>query len=82
MVAPHISQWYLADIHTVRGARARDLQKILIKQVNKASVQLYAEVGTAFAAAYKDADKNDRIIVFGSFYTVADAIKLTSACRD
>jgi dihydrofolate synthase/folylpolyglutamate synthase len=82
VVAPHISQWYLADIHNARGATAQDLQKILIKQVNKACVQLYAEVDTAFAAAYKDADKNDRIIVFGSFYTVADAIKLMSARRD
>lgn len=81
-LAPHISQWYVADIHSARGAKAADLQKILIKKVNKTSVQLYAEVSTALAAACKDADKNDRIIVFGSFYTVADAIKLVSAPRD
>jgi len=35
---------------------------------------LFTKVSLALAAACKDADKNDRIIVFGSFYTVADAI--------
>ncbi len=73
-VAPFISHWYVADNHSARGATAQDLQKALAKQTNTTSVQLFMEVSVALAAAYKDADKNDRIIVFGSFYTVADAI--------
>jgi dihydrofolate synthase/folylpolyglutamate synthase len=78
-LVPHISKWYLADIHSARGAKALELQKSLIKKVDKFSVQLYAQVGAALAAACKEADKNYRIIVFGSFYTVADAIKFVSA---
>ena len=66
--------WYLADIHSPRGAKAKDLQKILLKHAKKSSIQLFANVGAAIDAAYKNAAKNDRIIVFGSFYTVADAI--------
>ena len=64
----------MADIHTARGAKASDLQQLLIKQGEKSPIQLFVDVGAAIDAAYKNAAKNDRIIVFGSFYTVADAI--------
>jgi len=73
-VAPIISQWYVADTHSARGATALHLQKALKKQNDNINVQLFTKVSLALAAACKDADKNDRIIVFGSFYTVADAI--------
>ncbi|MFM9836574.1 MAG: bifunctional tetrahydrofolate synthase/dihydrofolate synthase [Methylophilaceae bacterium] len=69
---PHISAWYLADIHNVRGAKADDLKRKLNEFV---AVKTYENVASALKAACKDAVKNDRIIVFGSFYTVADAIE-------
>lgn len=82
VVAPCISRWYIADIWAARGAKALDLQKTLVRQVDQASVQVFDDVSLALAAACKDADKNDRIIVFGSFYTVADAISWVSARAD
>ena len=72
-LTPHISAWYLADIHNVRGAKAIDLQAKLGKLSQTA--QLFANVAAALQAACKDATKNDRIVVFGSFYTVAEAIE-------
>lgn len=81
-VAPCISRWYIADIWAARGAKALDLQKTLVRQVDQASVQVFDDVSLALAAACKDADKNDRIIAFGSFYTVADAISWVSARAD
>ena len=69
-----IDAWYLADNHSPRGAKAGDLQKILFKHAKNLPIQLFADVATAMDAAYKNAAKNDRIIVFGSFYTVADAM--------
>jgi dihydrofolate synthase / folylpolyglutamate synthase len=73
-LASEIDDWYLADIHNPRGAKASDLQKILLRHAQESSIELFAELGAAIDAAYKNAAKNDRIIVFGSFYTVADAI--------
>jgi dihydrofolate synthase / folylpolyglutamate synthase len=69
-----IDAWYLADIHTARGAKAQGLQRNLHKANNKKPAKLFANVTAALAAACLDANKNDRIIVFGSFYTVADVI--------
>jgi dihydrofolate synthase / folylpolyglutamate synthase len=74
-VLPHISVWYLADIHNIRGAKAQDLQHKLSQIQPQVSMQLFDNVTNALQVACKDTAKNDRIIVFGSFYTVADAIE-------
>ena len=73
-VSSDIDAWFVVDIHSPRGAKASELQKILLKHAKKSPVQLFAEVSVAIDSACKNATKNDRIIVFGSFYTVADAI--------
>jgi dihydrofolate synthase / folylpolyglutamate synthase len=73
-LSAHIDAWYVADNHSARGAKASDLQQFLIKQAVKSPILLCADVGAAIDSACKNAAKNDRIIVFGSFYTVADAI--------
>jgi dihydrofolate synthase / folylpolyglutamate synthase len=69
---PQISAWYLADLHNMRGAKASDLQDKLEGVV---AVKTFINVDSALKAACNDAVKNDRIIIFGSFYTVADAIE-------
>jgi len=78
-ISAEIDAWYLADIHTARGAKAKDLQYYLLNAGNKQPVSMFADVAAALAAACIDAHKNDRIIVFGSFYTVADAMDANSA---
>ena len=75
-LAPQISAWYLADIHNVRGAKAEYLQLKLQQEPHSQAppINLFENVSIALQAACKDVGKNDRIIVFGSFYTVAEAI--------
>jgi len=73
-LSPHISTWYLADTHNARGATAQDLAMYLQAQAEKGLTKQFKNVADALRSACIDADKNDRIIVFGSFYTVADAI--------
>ena len=73
-ITSQIDAWYLADIEAARGAKALDLQAAFNQQAIKKPVQMFANVTTALAAACIEANKNDRIIVFGSFYTVADAL--------
>lgn len=75
-LVPHISFWYLADTHNARGAKAQDLQIHLKLQNNKGLTKCFDSVASALRSAYIEADKNDRIIVFGSFYTVADAVEV------
>ncbi len=69
---PQVLVWYVASIDAPRGERAHNLQQRL--QVFGAEVSAYAHVGQAMLTAYRVATENDRIIVFGSFYTVAAAM--------
>jgi dihydrofolate synthase / folylpolyglutamate synthase len=73
-VEKEMDAWYVADIHIARGAKAHSLFEALVNLRIKKPVYLFENVAVALKTAYKDADINDRIIVFGSFYTVADAI--------
>ena len=73
-IQDEIDVWYLADIHSLRGAKAVILKNVLIKSGNKKPINMFDGVAAALAAACMDAHKNDRIIIFGSFYTVAGAM--------
>jgi dihydrofolate synthase / folylpolyglutamate synthase len=73
-LTPYISCWYLADSHNARGAKAEELSAHLPLQMQKGLTKQFNSVADALHSACIDANKNDRIIVFGSFYTVADAI--------
>ncbi len=73
-VSSDIDAWFVANVHSPRSAKVSELQKIILKHTKKSPVQLFVEVSAALDSACKNASKNDRIIVFGSFYTVADAI--------
>ncbi len=72
---PYISVWYLADTQNPRGAKATELESYLLPEA-KGNIKCFDSVAKALRSACIDVGKNDRIIVFGSFYTVADAIEV------
>jgi len=74
-VAPHISHWYIAGLPGPRGTDAGDLARAL-DGVGMAARTLCPSVVDAYAQACDMATENDRIAVFGSFYTVAAVMDL------
>jgi dihydrofolate synthase/folylpolyglutamate synthase len=72
-VAPRITRWHLASLPGPRGAEAADLNHVLKKEKITMEAKEHATVPLALAAARKEARENDKIVVFGSFLTVADA---------
>jgi dihydrofolate synthase/folylpolyglutamate synthase len=74
-----IDHWYLTDLPMPRAASAAALAESLAQAgvrpstVSGAerSVQCFATPAEAYAAARGRATENDRIVVFGSFVTVA-----------
>jgi dihydrofolate synthase/folylpolyglutamate synthase len=65
-----IDHWYLGDLPDIpRAARAHDLSIILKR--NESSYDIESTIQNAFHKATTDACEHDRIVVFGSFYTVA-----------
>lgn len=69
----HIDRWLVCTLPPPRGARAAELAQSL-RQAGVDAVLEFENPALAYAAACRDAAENDRIVVFGSFHTVADVI--------
>ena len=74
-----VDAWYLADIPGPRGATAQQVARIIHQQGQECVLRKFTDVTTAFRQACLDAGQDDRIIVFGSFYTVADVMRELSS---
>ena len=72
-VAPRITRWHLATLPGPRGADARHLSEVLSRERIETPAFLHETVAAALAAARNEAGENDKIVVFGSFLTVAGA---------
>jgi len=70
-LAQRIDRWHLASLGGPRGASSSDLAAAL---GNRPEVHLHETVAQALAGARARARENDKIVVFGSFLTVGEAI--------
>ena len=76
IIKGRIDRWYVATLAGERGASAQQLFDKLAAQGVADRVKRYASIASAFEAARGEASQNDRILVFGSFYTVADVLQI------
>jgi dihydrofolate synthase/folylpolyglutamate synthase len=72
-VAPQVTRWHLASLPGPRGASAAEIGGILMQEKIDAPRVEHASVADALAAARSEAGENDKIVVFGSFLSVAGA---------
>jgi len=70
-LAPRVTRWHLASLSGPRGAAASDLVK---KLPADSVVSVFDSPANAFAAAKARAGEGDKIVVFGSFLTVAEVM--------
>jgi dihydrofolate synthase/folylpolyglutamate synthase len=68
-LAPRITRWHLATLPGPRGAAASEIAAHL-----QGNIHRYDSPAQAFAAATEAAGEGDKIVVFGSFLTVADVM--------
>ena len=76
-VNPIIDRWYFTDLPTPRAQTAERLaaQWRALNTRRDAQAQVFADPVQALQAAVLAADPADRIVVFGSFYTVGGVLK-------
>jgi dihydrofolate synthase/folylpolyglutamate synthase len=73
LLLKHIDRWFVCTLPPPRGALASELAQVL-RQAGADAVREFENPAQAYMAACSGAAENDRIIVFGSFHTVADVI--------
>ena len=74
-----VDRWYAATLDNPRGASAGELAAAITTADARADVRECPTPAAAFAAALEDAGRDDRIVVFGSFFTVADVMAARAA---
>lgn len=74
-VGYQIDAWYVAGIPQPRGLSHDKLAALVREVLPLAQVSLAETIDQAFIQACQSADENDRIVAFGSFYTVADVLR-------
>lgn len=74
-----VSAWHVAPLPGPRGRDAANIEKAILDSKAGGTVACYASVPDAYAVARRLANENDRIVVFGSFLTVADVMEAIRA---
>ena len=76
-VNPMIDRWYFTDLPLPRAAKAVDLQQVWRNQNTRTDTHssTHQTPMMALQAAIESADPADRIVVFGSFYTVGGVLQ-------
>jgi dihydrofolate synthase / folylpolyglutamate synthase len=79
-VKPHVTHWYFAGLGGARGAGAARLAQAF-EAASVTAATACDDVAAAYTQACDIAAENDRIVVFGSFFTVAAVMRLRESRR-
>lgn len=71
-LTPIIDEWYCVTLGGYRGQSGKELAQKLTAHYPDTKVKYESNVMNGVRVALKSADKNDVILVFGSFHTVAE----------
>src|ERR1039457_4653977 len=71
---PHIDTWLAAGVKKPRGGAPPKLDQVLQQCRVRGEIKICKNISAALRYAYNAAGENDRIVAFGSFYTVAEVM--------
>ncbi len=74
-MAGRVDRWFVTSVASERAAPASRIVELLGSRGFAQRTRAFASVACALDAARREAGPNDRIVVFGSFLTVADALR-------
>ena len=74
---PQVNSWYLAEVGSKRALPIVELEELVRTTVDGQQVMISNSVAHAYKSAHRQARTGDRVVVFGSFYTVAEVLALT-----
>lgn len=68
-----VDQWHLASLDVPRGLASNRLLERMSTVPHNGTLRAFGSVSEALSAAMGEAGRGDKIVVFGSFFTVAAA---------
>jgi len=76
LVKSEIDEWFISQLDSERALKRDVLHQELIKQTSESVVHAYSSISEAYLAAKNQSDSSIRIVVFGSFLSVAEVLSL------
>ncbi len=70
---PLFESWYISGLDLPRGMKTNQVEQKL-KDHGIENIRSFTTVATAYQCALSEAQEDDRIVVFGSFHTVAEIL--------
>ena len=75
-VKGEIDKWFISQLDSERALHCAELQEKLARYCPDCNSRPYASISEAYFAAQQTANASTRIVVFGSFLTVAEVLSL------
>lgn len=76
ILAPRVDGWYIGTLEDTRALRAEDILQRMNLPGAGCKARLFESLSEAFNTAKAEACEGDRLLVFGSFLTVASVLEL------
>jgi dihydrofolate synthase/folylpolyglutamate synthase len=70
-----VDNWYVAPLNTKRASTEKRLKQSFLEAGMTDNTSYFQTLTEAYQAAMKSSIEGDRIIIFGSFYTISEIIK-------
>ena len=71
-LVPIIEKWFIGTVDSERGMNSSEIKEQVMSLVEDQKINCFENMNNAFEAAYKEMYLNDRLIIYGSFYTVSE----------
>ncbi|MBH44103.1 MAG: bifunctional tetrahydrofolate synthase/dihydrofolate synthase [Gammaproteobacteria bacterium] len=69
-----VDQWFCGTINSHRGMNADEIKHRLSTLISGESINSFTTISNAYENAIKTLNHNDRLIIYGSFYTVSEVL--------
>lgn len=74
LVHPFVTDWYIAVVNSARGMNISQVKQALEAHASPQSITQFDSVATAYQQALAEATPQDRVLVFGSIFTVSEVL--------
>ena len=68
----HVDKWYCGTINSDRGMNSEEIKTRMSSSINQENIKTFDSINKACSQAIASLGKNDRLIIYGSFYTISE----------
>ena len=80
---PYVNNWFIGTINSERGMNAEEIEYRIKSMFKKnLNIRTFNSVSTAFCSAKNEQKSSSLLLVYGSFYTVSEVLKINPLIFD